>query len=279
VTRALTDAEQVIQWYPGHMAKAMRRIEERIKLVDIIIEVIDARLPASSTNPRLSELAGNRPRLVVITRQDLADARRTKEWIAHLQSRGQRAVSVNAKAANGLSVVRYYLGLLTGHRKNLRAIVVGMPNTGKSTVINGLIRRSAAKAENKPGVTRQIQWFRVHPNLELMDSPGIMAPKIENLQAQWQLALTGMIPRERFDAVDVVNRFWEWLMEQTGGHTHVPCLMTFAKTRNFLRKGAEPDLHNAAVSYLHDLNEGKFGRFSLEQPPPPVSPEPENTPV
>jgi ribosome biogenesis GTPase A len=263
----MIDTEEIIQWYPGHMAQAFRKIDERMRLCDIIIEVIDARLPDATSNPNLATLSANRPKLIILSRDDLADPQTTKDWIAYLQSNGKRAVAVNAKHPNSLSLAFYHIGLLTGDkRKNLRAMVVGMPNTGKSTVINGLLRRKAAKTEDKPGVTRSLQWFRVTPNLELMDSPGILLPKIEKLEAQWKLAVTGAIPRERFDPETVVAQFHEWLLEQTGGHSHIPDLQTYTQARGYLRQGGEPNMHNAALAYLSDLNEGKFGRLSFEVP-------------
>jgi ribosome biogenesis GTPase A len=146
-------------------------------------------------------------------------------------------------------------------------MVVGLPNSGKSSVINGLLRRAAARTEDRAGVTRQLQWFRVGPNLELMDTPGILVPKIASPEAQWKLALVGAVPRERYDPEDISIRFHRWLVESTKGRTKVPDLETFARVRGFMRKGGEVEYHNAAQSYIKDFNDGKFGRISLEQPP------------
>ncbi|MBV9271706.1 MAG: 50S ribosome-binding GTPase, partial [Candidatus Eremiobacteraeota bacterium] len=129
-----------------------------------------------------------------------------------------------------------------------------------------LLGRAAARTEDRAGVTRQLQWFRVQPNLELMDTPGILVPKIESKEAQWKLALVGAVPRERYDPEDISVRFHRWLAERTGGRTKVPDLELFAKTRGFMRKGGEVDYHNAAQSYVKDFNDGKFGRITLEEP-------------
>ena len=262
------DVEQVIQWYPGHMAAAMRKIEENMKLIDVVIEVVDARVPLSGSNPMLDQVAGKRARLLVLTREDLADPVSTVKWLTKLNATQRRAVAVNAKDQTSVGKANFHLGQLTsGTSRSQRAIVVGLPNSGKSSVINGLLRRSAAQTEDRPGVTRATQWFRVQPMLELMDTPGILVPKIDAPDAQWKLAITGAIPRERFDPEDVVGRFHKWLVEKTHRRTRVPDLQSYATARGFLKKGAETDLHNAAQSYIRDFNDGKFGRITLEDPP------------
>ncbi|GAC1652904.1 MAG: ribosome biogenesis GTPase YlqF [Vulcanimicrobiaceae bacterium] len=262
-----TDFEQVIQWYPGHMVAAMRKIEEYMKLINVVIEVIDARLPSSGANPMLDEIAAKRPRLTIFSREDLADPVSTIKWLTLFSRTQRRAVAVNGKEQTSVGKANFHLGQLAQATKGAqRAIVVGLPNSGKSAIINGLLRRAAAKTEDKPGVTRATQWFRVQPNLELMDTPGILVPKIETPQAQWMLAMTGAIPRERYDPEDVVNRFHKWLKEQTQGRTRVPDLEAFSNARGFLRRGATADMHNAAQSYIKDFNEGKFGRITFETP-------------
>jgi ribosome biogenesis GTPase A len=158
------------------------------------------------------------------------------------------------------------LDALADETGTTRAMVVGIPNTGKSSIINGLLRRTAAKAEDKAGVTRSLQWFRVRPKLEVMDSPGILVPKIATPEAQWQLALTGALPRERFDAEAVIGKFAHWA--QARGLDAVPELEAFARARGFARRGGEIDLHNAAGAYLKDFGEAKFGRISFERPEP-----------
>ncbi len=146
-------------------------------------------------------------------------------------------------------------------------MVVGIPNTGKSSIINGIARRTAAKTEDKAGVTRSLQWFRIQTKLEVMDTPGILVPKIATPEAQWQLALTGALPRERFDGEAVVAKFVGWAHAHRPGLA-VPELETFARARGFARRGGEVDLHNAAGAFLKDFGDAKFGRISFERPEP-----------
>ena len=259
--------EQVVQWYPGHMAAAMRRIDDYMKLIDIVIEVVDARVPQIGANPMLDAIAGKRARLLVLNREDLADPAQTARWLAFFESKRKRAIAVCGREQGSVAKANYYLSQLAGSRGTQRAMVVGLPNSGKSSVINGLLRRAAARTEDRAGVTRQLQWFRVSPNLELMDTPGILVPKISSPDAQWKLALVGAVPRERYDPEDIAVRFHRWLMETTKGRTKVPDLETFSRTRGFMRKGGEVDYHNAAQSYIKDFSEGKFGRITLEPAP------------
>lgn len=260
--------QQTVQWYPGHMAAAMRRIGDYMKLIDVVIEVVDARVPHIGANPMLDALAGNRSRLLVLTREDLADPQQTSGWLSYFASGHRSAVAVNGLDQAGVGAARYRLAQMTGNARGMqRAMVVGVPNSGKSSVINGLLRRSAARTEDRAGVTRQLQWFRVGGNLELMDTPGILVPKISSEQAQWKLALVGAVPRERYDPEDIAGRFHRWLVGMSGGRTKVPDVETFARARGFMRKGGEADFHNAAQSYIKDFNEGKFGRITLEHVP------------
>lgn len=257
--------EATIQWYPGHMAQAMRKLGERLRIVDVLIEVVDARLPLASANPALDRLAARKPRIVVLGREDLADPHATREWMAWHHEHGRTAVAVNGKDQASVKRVAAALGALAAERGTTRAMVVGIPNTGKSSIINGLLRRTAAKTEDKAGVTRSLQWFRVQPTLEVMDTPGILVPKIATADAQWQLALTGALPRERFDPEEVVTRFAAWAHEHRP-QLRVPGLEAFARARGFARRGGEIDLHNAAGAYLKDFNDGKFGRITFERP-------------
>ena len=262
------DFEQTVQWYPGHMAAAMRRIDDYLKLIDIVIEVVDARVPLSGANPLLAMLTGKRPRLLVLNREDLADPKETARWISYFEKNRRKAVAVNGREQTSVGKANYYLGQLAANtRGTQRVMVVGLPNSGKSSVINGLLRRSAARTEDRAGVTRALQWFRVGPNLELMDTPGILVPKIASPEAQWKLALVGAVPRDRYDPEDISIRFHRWLSESTKGRTKVPDLEAFARARGFMRKGGEVDYHNAAQSYIKDFNDGKFGRISLELAP------------
>ncbi len=263
-TNAGAEFEQVVQWYPGHMAAAMRRIDDYMKLIDIVVEVVDARVPQSGANPHLATLAGKRPRLLLLNREDLAEPAQTVRWVSFLEKSRRKVIAVNGREQSSVAKANYFLGqFASGMRRTQRIMVVGLPNSGKSSVINGLLRRAAARTEDRAGVTRQLQWFRVGPNLELMDTPGILVPKIATPEAQWKLALVGAVPRERYDPEDISIRFHRWLAEATKGRTKVPDLEAFARTRGFMRKGGEVDYHNAAQSYIKDFNDGKFGRITL----------------
>jgi ribosome biogenesis GTPase A len=263
--RALAD-EATIQWYPGHMARAMRRIAEDMRAIAIVIEVVDARVPAAGANPVLATLAANRPRLLVLSRAQLAAPAATAAWLAAFAASGRTALAVDAKDRGGAAALRAAVETLARGRRNARAIVLGIPNAGKSTVINAIAGRNVARAEDRAGVTRARQWFRVGESLEIMDTAGILVPKIDTADAQWKLAMVGAVPRARFDAEDVVTRFHRWLVA-TGSAQHVPDLATFAQSRGFIRRGTILDTHNAAWAYLKDWSDGKFGRMTLEEPP------------
>lgn len=253
-----------IQWYPGHMAAAMRRVEQLIGLIDIIIEVADARIPRSGMSTVLSRISGRRERIIVLTRDDLAEPEATQRWLRLFERSGQAAVAVNAKQPRSAKTIAAELhGLASKSRKTQRrAIVVGVPNSGKSAVINALCGRNVAATENRPGKTRGVQWFRLDPSLELMDTPGILAPKIESAQSQWMLAITGAIPSQRYDPEEVVGQFTNWLTGVKPRAARAPSLEEFAAQRG----NSRGSLHNAARSYIKALNEGSFGRITFETP-------------
>ncbi|WP_226674252.1 ribosome biogenesis GTPase YlqF [Rossellomorea aquimaris] len=193
-----------IQWFPGHMAKARRQVTEKLKLVDIVIELVDARIPLSSRNPMIEEIIGQKPRLVLLNKADMADPKRTKEWIAYFNEQGVTALSVNAQAGKGLQVIvqaakeilkdKFDRMKSRGMRpRAIRAMIVGIPNVGKSTLINRLAKKNIAKTGNTPGVTKAQQWIKVGKELELLDTPGILWPKFEDPKVGYKLALTGAI--------------------------------------------------------------------------------------
>jgi ribosome biogenesis GTPase A len=257
---------QTIQWFPGHMVRAMRLLEERLALVDVVIEVLDARLPLMSSNPELDRIVGTRPRLVILGCEDLADPFATRRWLAWYAAQHRLAVAVDGRLQPSVNRARAVLDRFVAGRGPSRAIVIGIPNTGKSSLINGLAKRTAAKTENKAGVTRQLRWIRANEQLEVMDTPGILVPKIPTAEAQWMLALTGALPRERYDPEDVVERFATWAQVHVP-KLAVPDLEHFARARGFVRRGDEIDAHNAAGAYMRAFGEGKFGRITFEEPP------------
>lgn len=255
-----------IQWFPGHMVTALRKLEERLALVDLVIEVVDARLPGMSSNPDLDRLIARKARLTVLGRDDLAEPAATRRWLAWYEGQGRAVIAADDRIQPSVNRVRVELDRLIAGRPAARAIVVGIPNTGKSSLINGLVKRTAARTENKAGVTRQLQWFRVSPQLEVMDTPGILVPKIATTEAQWMLAITGALPRERYDPEEVAASFAAWAQAERP-RLDVPTLEAFAAKRGFVRRGGEVDTHNAAGAFVRAFGEGAFGRLTFEEPP------------
>ena len=261
--RALGEAHSAhIQWYPGHMVRAMRRFAEDLRYVDVVIEAVDARVPHSGGNPLLARMAARKPRLLALTREDLADPAETAAWLRRFEADGRVALAVDAKRQGAATRLLAVLDTLPAKRRASRAMVVGIPNAGKSTLINALVGRNVARTEDRAGVTRAPQWFRVSARFELLDTAGILVPKIETLEAQWKLALVGAVPRARFDAEDVVARLHAWSVARE--REPLPDLETFAQSRGFIRRGNVVDSHNAALAYVKDFNEGRFGRITLE---------------
>lgn len=253
-----------LHWFPGHMAKAMRRLAEDLKLVDAVIEVIDARIPRVGANPALSEMIGTKPRLVALTRSDLADPTATKEWTAYFTRRFGTCVALDAKHKTGLVPFKKAVSELPSKGSIVRALIVGVPNAGKSTIINVLAGRNAAKTEDRAGVTRAPQWVRAGNSFEVLDTAGILPMRVERPDEQWKLAVVNAVPRTLFDPEEVAYQFSRWSVGRPGVGA-APDLETFAQRRGFVR-GGSIDTHNAAWAYLKDVGEGKFGRFTLDEP-------------
>jgi ribosome biogenesis GTPase A len=257
-------AGSAVQWFPGHMARTLRRLAEDVRISDVVIEAVDARIPQSGRNPALAGVAGKKPHIVVLTREDLADPQVTAAWVRSFDERSEAIVAMNGKRQGSIARLQTLIGeLLTAMRRPARAMVVGIPNAGKSTIINALARKNVARVEDRAGVTRAPQWFRAGSSLEVMDTAGVLVPKIDGPTAQWMLAMCGAVPRARFDAEEVVGHFVEWTKER--GIT-VTDLATFARERGFVRHGNELDSHNAAWSYIKEWSDGRFGRMTLELP-------------
>lgn len=252
------------------MATAARRIRELLRSIDIVVEVVDARIARSGRNPLLDKLAAGRARVVALDREDLADPMTTKRWLRALSSHGCNALAVDGRAARSVARVTTAISGAPMRPRNgiARAMVVGVPNSGKSSIVNALLRRAAAKTEDRAGVTRHTQWFRLSRNVELLDTPGLLPPKIRSGAAQWKLAICGAVPRDRYDPEEVATAFHEWILARSP-RTQVPDLATFARRRGFMQRGGEPDYHNAAQSYIRAFNDGVFGRISLEAPDDP----------
>ncbi len=252
----------MIQWYPGHMARATRKVGEALRLVDVVVEAIDARVAHSGANPALNRLTAHKRRIVALTRRDLADPKTTRRWLDTYAQRGIDAIAIDAREQRG--VARIVTMLAAANPASARAMGVGIPNAGKSTIVNALLKRAAAKTERRAGVTRRTQWFRLSPRIELMDTPGILMPKIASQTSQWKLAAVGAVPSERYDPQEVAGRLERWVRQRDLGR--VPPLDAFTAERGFVQRGGKVDAHTAAQSYLRAFDQGKFGRISLESP-------------
>lgn len=249
------------------MAKAVRHIREYLRAIDVVVEVVDARIARSGRNPLLDDLAGARTRFVVLDRSDLADPAVTREWLRHLSGSALTAIAVDGRNQRSVARIAAALGRTGPNKKTgmARAMIVGIPNAGKSSIVNSLLRRAAAKTEARAGVTKHVQWFRLAQNVELMDTPGVLPPRIPSAAGQWKLALCGAVPAERYDAQEVVEAFHRWLVSRAP-RTSVPDLHAFATARGFRQRGGDTEYHNAAHAYIKAFNEGAFGRISLEAP-------------
>jgi ribosome biogenesis GTPase A len=262
-----------IQWYPGHMAKTRRMLVQELKVVDVALELIDARVPASSRNPDLAELV-NKPRLMVLTKCDLADPALTDAWIEFYRSRGEKAIGVDL--AKGTAVQEIALAvkkMFPQLKRDPRVMVVGVPNVGKSTLINRIVGRRGAKVGARPGVTRGKQWVR-GAGLQLLDSPGILWPKFEDQEAARKLAITAAIRDEVFDQVEMAQWLLDFLQEyyrpnvierygEPGEEEHF--LETIGRKRGFLRSGGLVDVEQAAAAVLTDFRSGRLGRVTLDR--------------
>lgn len=289
-----TNAARQIQWFPGHMAKTRRKITEDLKLVDIVLELLDARIPASSSNPVLREIIQNKPRVVVLNKSDLADPKQTMRWIAKYRELGLSAIQVESKTGKGLPAlyraVREELKeqIAGWERKGMsgrpiRVMVLGIPNVGKSSIINRmLIGGGAGRAEvrDKPGVTRQNRWFTIGKGFELLDTPGVLWPKFENPIVGERLAFTGAVRDEILDTEGLAGRLLEVLSglypqslenryklklsnEHLAGHE---LLELVGRKRGMLISGGEIDTDRAAITVLDEFRGGKLGAISLEWP-------------
>ena len=278
-----------IQWYPGHMTKTRRQIEADLKLVDAVCEIVDARIPISSRNPDIDSICGNKPRIIVLNRMDLADMEATKRWLQYFRGRGMAAVATDCKSQKGITnfqpAVRALLkekierNAAKGMNKPLKVMVVGIPNVGKSTLINKISGRKGAKAENRPGVTRGKQWVTVDGGLLLLDTPGILWPKFEDPNVGLALAFTGAVKEDVIDVEELACRLMEllWkhypqavrerygidLPENMPGYE---LLEAAGRKRGFLLARGEIHTERMAKVLLDEYRSGKLGRFTLEEP-------------
>ncbi len=276
------------QWYPGHMTKAKRMMQENIKLIDLIIELVDARIPMSSRNPDIDELGKGKSRIILLNKSDLADARLNQEWESFFKEKGYFVQPLNAKNGAGIKNIQALVQesckeKIERDRKRgiinrpVRAMVVGIPNVGKSTFINSFAGKACAKTGNKPGVTKGKQWIRLNKNLELLDTPGILWPKFEDQKIGERLALIGSINDEilhvdelavalirnlKNSYLDLLEKRYDITMDEDAYDT----LKKIAIARKCLQKGELPDVDRASSMLLEDFRSGKLGRITLERP-------------
>ncbi len=277
------------QWYPGHMTKARRMMEENIKLIDLVIELVDARIPLASRNPDIDALGKNKSRLVLLNKSDLADEHANKLWKEYFKGQGFFVLEVNSQSGSGMKQIHALVqeackekierdrkrGILN---RPVRAMVVGIPNVGKSTFINSFAGKACTKTGNKPGVTKGKQWIRLNRSLELLDTPGILWPKFENQEVGLKLALIGSMNDHVVPVDEMAMDLIVMLREQYGGvlekryetteeQKPFEILKDIAKKRGCLLKGEELDTEKAAALLMEDFRSGKLGRITLEVPP------------
>lgn len=282
--------KQTVQWFPGHMAKTRRMIKESLSLVDGVVELRDARIPLSSTNPELNELIGSKPKIILLNKADLADERTTSEWLSFYKSQGIPAIAVDCRSGKGLNLFRQTVNEVLSEKiksnnekgmvgRALRLMVVGIPNTGKSSFINRMAKGGKAKVEDRAGVTRHNQWYVIGDKIELLDTPGVLWPKFEDPDVGYKLAFTGGIKDDILDIEELAVKLLEVLSRD---YTNLLCeryklrdiselsdyelLEAVGKKRGMLISGGDVDTLRAATMLFDELRGGKLGKISFERP-------------
>ncbi len=276
------------QWYPGHMTKARRMMQDNIKLIDIVVELVDARVPASSKNPDIDQLARGKYRLIILNKSDMADPDATALWERFYKEQGFFTARVNSQRGSGIKEVQKLIEKACREKKErdrkrgilnrpVRAMVAGIPNVGKSTFINSFAGKACAKTGNKPGVTKGKQWIKINKNVELLDTPGILWPKFEDQTVGLKLALIGSIKEEILNTSELALELLSFLkteypgtitkrygVEESADDPEI--LAEIARVRGCLMKGNELDTHKAAILLLEEFRSLKLGQISLEKP-------------
>ncbi|MGN0468261.1 MAG: ribosome biogenesis GTPase YlqF [Acutalibacteraceae bacterium] len=283
--------KQTVQWFPGHMAKTRRQIKESLPLVDAVTELLDARIPLSSRNPELDELTQKKPRIVLLNKCDMADSKTTAQWIEYFKSIGQYAIAVDCRSGKGLNQYQPLVRKVLKDKikaneekgmagKPIRMMVVGIPNTGKSSFINRMAGRSRAKVADKPGVTRQNQWFAIGGGIELLDTPGVLWPKFDDPAVGDKLSFIGSVKDEVTDSETMACRLLDILKKD---YKSLLCeryklqdfdedmeaymlLEMIARKRGMLIRGGEVDTERVSVMLLDEYRGGKLGKISFEKP-------------
>jgi ribosome biogenesis GTPase A len=284
-----------IQWFPGHMTKARRQIEDKLKLIDVVIELLDARIPLSSRNPMIDDILKDKPRLVLLNKADLADPGVTAAWVAYFKESGLDALPIDAISGNQMKEIVPRCKVLVKHKidaqirkgiipRSVRALIVGIPNVGKSTLINRLAGKKIAATGDKPGVTKGQQWIKMGTEMELLDTPGILWPKFEDQNVGMRLAATGAIKEELLHADEIAffviryltERYPDFLTERFAIETMpldlsdvneiVKVMESIGRKRGIVQSGGRIDLDKTSMVILRELRAGKMGRVSLEEP-------------
>ena len=276
------------QWYPGHMTKAKRAMQEDLKLIDVIIELVDARVPLSSKNPDIDQLANGKSRIILMNKYDLADPAITEKWFHYYEENGYYVTKVNSKNGNGVKAVHGVIqeackakierdrrrGILN---RPIRAMIVGIPNVGKSTFINSFAKKACAKTGNKPGVTKGKQWIRLNKNVELLDTPGILWPKFEDQTVGLRLAFIGSIKDDLFNIYELSVLLLDYLTQNYPNavsdfyqidreEESAQLLEKIAVRRGYMKTGGVYDVDKAGKCLVDDFRAGKLGKISLEEP-------------
>ena len=276
-----------IQWFPGHMARTRRKIQESLKLVDAVVEIVDARIPLSSRNPEMDSLTAGKPRMVILNKADLADENANRRWLAYFKKQGMAAIAVDCKSGRGCnqfdSAIRELLSDLLekweskGANRTIRAMIVGIPNVGKSSFINRMNRGGKAKVEDRPGVTRQNQWFVIEGGTQLLDTPGVLWPKFEDQKVAMRLAFTGAIKDQVLDMEEMACELLgilrqdypgvlmeRYKLEEPLNEDNYELLHDIGRKRGMLVSGGEIDTARASIMLLDEYRAGKLGRITLD---------------
>ena len=282
--------KQTVQWFPGHMAKTRRQIKESLKLVDAVTELLDARIPLSSRNPEIDEIVSGKPRIILLNKCDVADDNLTKQWISYFEQQGMTALAVDCRSGKGLSNFlptvrcvlsdRIRINIEKGMKgKPLRIMIVGIPNTGKSSFINRMAKKNRAQVADRPGVTRHNQWFAIGDGIELLDTPGILWPKFEDPEVGRRLAYTGAVKDEIMDIETLAYNLIEFLMQEhpdmlakryelsnLEDKSTLDIMDEIGRKRGMLLRGGEINYERVSVMLLDEFRAGTIGKITLERP-------------
>lgn len=277
-----------IQWYPGHMAKTKREVKEKIRVIDVVLELLDARIPYSSQNPVVKEITGNKPRVILLNKADLADDNELNKWISYFEKQGNKTLKINAINGKGVDKILPTLKEVLKDKiekekkqgrkeRPIRTMILGIPNVGKSTLINKLANKKKLVAQDRPGVTKQTQYIRVGQDLELLDTPGILWPKFDDENVAFRLALTGAIKDNILPIDDVciygfriLDKYYKSQFEERFDikvdiDDVVKIYDDIGIRRGFLMRGKEVDYDKVSNTFLHELRNGKMGKIILDR--------------